>query len=58
MKSYTAWTKREKVTVFANNVDEARLKVTDILKCPLRSIEFCGLTPTKKGIKQAKAWGY
>ena len=58
MKTYTAWTKKAKITVFADNIIEAKKKVLELEKCPECSIEFIGRTPNKKQIKQAKAWEY
>lgn len=62
MNQYTAYLKSDngpaKVTVWANDLTQARELVKRVEACPNAAIEFLGRTPTKKGIKQAKAWGY
>jgi hypothetical protein len=56
MKRYTAHLRhdngRVKITVLADNVDDAKRRVMKLEGCPLGAIEFCGRTPTKKGIEQ------
>ena len=62
MHSYTAWLKHDggkaSITIQASDIAQAKKIVLEIEKCPERSIEFLGRTPSKRDIKQAKGWGF
>lgn len=62
MKTYIVTTKHDNgeatFHIRAESMQQAKLIVMDLEKCPERAIVSIWVRPSKKLIKQAKAWGY